>query len=76
MTIGDLEVGAQARVIGYNKGPVSYRSRLLAMGVTRGELLHVRRMAPMGDPVEILLKGFALVLRKDEASAVLVERIG
>ncbi|MBF0189632.1 MAG: ferrous iron transport protein A [Magnetococcales bacterium] len=76
MTIGDLEVGAQARVIGYNKGSVAYRSRLLAMGVTRGERLLVRRMAPMGDPVEILLKGFALVLRKDEASAVLVERIG
>ncbi|MBF0110758.1 MAG: ferrous iron transport protein A [Magnetococcales bacterium] len=75
MTIGDLEVGAKARVIGYHKGSSSYRTRLLAMGVTRGESFQVRRTAPMGDPVEILLKGFSLVLRKDEANVVLVERM-
>ena len=75
MTISDLEVGAQAKVIGYHKGTSSYRTRLLAMGVTRGESLQVRRTAPMGDPIEILLKGFALVLRKEEASVVLVEKI-
>lgn len=75
MTIGDLKVGDQARVIGYSQGPVAYRARLLAMGVIRGALLRIRRVAPMGDPVEILVKGFALVLRKDEASAVQVERV-
>ncbi|MEO5365664.1 MAG: ferrous iron transport protein A [Magnetococcus sp. WYHC-3] len=74
MTIGDLEVGAQARVIGYHKGTTAYRTRLLAMGVTRGSSLQVRRVAPMGDPVEILLKGFSLVLRREEAAVVLVER--
>lgn len=75
MTIGDLAVGDQARVIGYNKGPIAYRSRLLAMGVIRGALLRIRRVAPMGDPVEIMIRGFALVLRREEASAVRVERI-
>ncbi|MBF0097881.1 MAG: ferrous iron transport protein A [Magnetococcales bacterium] len=75
MTIGDLEVGAVARVIGFSKGSSQYRSRLLAMGVTMGESVQIRRVAPMGDPVELLLKGFALVLRKDEAATVLVERM-
>jgi ferrous iron transport protein A len=75
MTLGDLEIGAQARIVGYHKGSSAYRSRLLAMGVTRGESLRVRRSAPMGDPVEITLKGFALVLRKEEASVILVERM-
>ncbi|GAB0056984.1 hypothetical protein SIID45300_01302 [Candidatus Magnetaquicoccaceae bacterium FCR-1] len=75
MTIGDLAVGEQARVIGYQKGPIAYRSRLLAMGVIRGALLRIRRVAPMGDPVEVVIRGFALVLRREEASAVRVERI-
>lgn len=75
MTISDLEVGAHAKVIGYHKGTNAYRTRLLAMGVTRGESIQVRRSAPMGDPIEILLKNFSLVLRKDEASVVLVEKV-
>ncbi len=42
--------------------------------MTRGTEISVERIAPMGDPVEIKVRGFALALRKDEASALLVER--
>ncbi len=48
----------------------------MAMGLTKGTDFVVTRVAPMGDPVEINLRGFALTLRKDEAAAVTVERGG
>jgi ferrous iron transport protein A len=48
---------------------------LLAMGLTPGTEFTVTRHAPLGDPVEILVRGFKLSLRKDEASTVFVEEV-
>jgi len=73
-TLRDMKVGERGKVSGYVKGVTAYRERLLAMGLTRGAEFTVERIAPMGDPVEIRLRGFALTLRKDEASALMVER--
>ena len=72
--IGDLVVGEKGRVSGFVKGASTYREKLLAMGLTRGTKFTVKRVAPLGDPVEIHVRDFALTLRKDEASAILVER--
>ena len=74
MTLGDLRIGEQGRVVGYTRGSPSYRNRLLAMGLTPGTVFAVVRFAPLGDPVEIRVRGFALSLRKDEAKIVLVDR--
>ncbi|RJQ85938.1 MAG: ferrous iron transport protein A [Desulfobacteraceae bacterium] len=73
-TLRDMKVGESGTVFGYAKGATVYREKLLAMGLTRGTRFVVERIAPMGDPVEIQLRGFALTLRKDEASALIVER--
>ncbi|GAB6096238.1 FeoA family protein [Desulfatiferula olefinivorans] len=73
-TLRDMAVGETATVSGYVKGSTGYRERLLAMGLTRGTAISVSRIAPMGDPVEISVRGFSLSLRKDEAAALLVER--
>jgi ferrous iron transport protein A len=73
-TLNDMAVGESGKVAGYVKGTSAYRERLLAMGLTKGTSFTVERIAPMGDPVEIQVRGFALSLRKDEASALLVER--
>ena len=70
----DLNVGAKCRVVGFKRGATAYREKLLAMGLTKGTEFRVERVAPMGDPVEINLRGFALSLRKDEADAVIVEK--
>ena len=70
----DLNVGEKCKVIGFKKGATAYREKLLAMGLTKGTEFTVERVAPMGDPVEINLRGFALSLRKDEADSVLVEK--
>ena len=73
-TIGEMAVGERATVAGYAKGARLYREKLLAMGLTRGTQLVVQRIAPMGDPVEIEIRGFMLTLRKDEAATLIVER--
>ncbi len=72
--LGHLTVGDQATVSGFEKGAREYRARLLAMGLTKGSQLKVIRIAPLGDPIEINVRGFNLSLRRDEADAVLVER--
>lgn len=73
-TLQDMAVGESGKVTGYVKGASAYREKLLAMGLTRGTPITVERIAPMGDPVEIQVRGFALSLRKGEASALQVER--
>lgn len=70
----DMDVGEKGKVAGFVKGATAYREKLLAMGLTRGTEFTVKRIAPLGDPVEINVRGFALSLRKDEASAITVER--
>lgn len=69
-----MAVGESAKVAGYAKGVSAYRGKLMAMGLTRGIEIQVQRIAPMGDPVEILVRGFSLSLRKDEAAALMVEK--
>ena len=68
--ISDLQPGERARVSGYDTSSAAYRSKLLAMGLTRGVELRLCRVAPLGDPVEIELRGFRLTLRKDEAAVL------
>ena len=74
MTLGQLAVGEAGKVVGFDKSNRAYRQKLLAMGLTPGTEFTVVRYAPLGDPVEIRLRGFALSLRKAEANALLVER--
>lgn len=71
----DLTVGSQGRVTGYEQGSASYRQKLLAMGLTTGTEFTITRQAPLGDPVELLVRGFQLSLRKAEADALIVELV-
>ena len=74
MKLGELNVGDGGRIAGFEEGGRGYRKKLLAMGLTPGTDFSVTRVAPMGDPVEIEVRGFKLSLRKDEAAAVRVEK--
>lgn len=73
-TLKDMAIGETGTVAGYTRGTSAYREKLLAMGLTRGTEIIIERIAPLGDPVEIRIRGFSLSLRKDEASTLLVER--
>ncbi len=75
IALKDLHVGERAKVVGYREGGGAYRRKLLSMGLTPGAELSVTRVAPMGDPVEIRVRGFALSLRRDEAAVLTVERL-
>ena len=72
-TLADLEPGEKAKIIRIG-GAATASKRLLEMGLTRGATLAVVRVAPLGDPVEIQIRGYNLSLRKAEAKAVEVER--
>jgi Fe2+ transport system protein FeoA len=69
----DLPVGSMARIVAIRPTHRSYRSKLLSMGLTRGTPVRVQRIAPLGDPVLISVRGFELSLRKDEADALVLE---
>lgn len=74
-SLQQLSVGDTGRVVGFDKGEKAYRKKLLSMGLTPGVEFSVTRLAPLGDPVEIRVRGFNLSLRKDEAAALLIERL-
>jgi ferrous iron transport protein A len=71
--LGSLRVGQSGRILRYGHGCRAYRSKLLAMGLTPGTRFTVTRQAPLGDPIEIEVRGFKLSLRKGEASALTIE---
>lgn len=74
--LGDMKAGASGRVLGFGAGSRAYRRKLLSMGLTPGIEFSVVRRAPMGDPIEIRVRGFSLTLRRAEAQALLVEACG
>ena len=65
------ETGLVKKVEGEGEG--RFRRRLLDMGVTPGTTIYLRKKAPLGDPLEITLRGYELTLRKDEAQLVILE---
>jgi ferrous iron transport protein A len=75
MTIGDLRPGERARIVAMGKGMPGYRQRLMAMGLTPGVEFLLTRVAPLGDPVEIQVRGFSMSLRKAEAELLAIEKL-
>lgn len=72
MTLRDLRPGDQGRVVSLGeRGPL--RRRIMEMGVTPGTPIKVVKVAPLGDPIEVNLRGYELSLRKDQAMRIVVE---
>jgi len=72
MTLDQLPVGSSATILSVG-GEGRLRLRLLDMGLTPRTVVTVRRVAPMGDPIELLLRGYALTLRMEDAKTIEVE---
>lgn len=70
-TLRDVPVGASATVVRL-AGDGAVKRRIMDMGITKGTRIDVRKVAPLGDPIEVTVRGFELSLRKDEAQNVLV----
>ena len=75
MRVSDLKTGKTARIIAITRNNTPYRKRLLAMGLIPVTIFTVSRMAPLGDPIEIVLRGYALSLRKFEANILEIEEM-
>ena len=71
-TLKDITTGRTAKVVAVN-GEGALRRRLLDMGITPRTLITVRKVAPLGDPVELTLRGYSLTLRKEDAARIVVE---
>lgn len=74
MTLDELKIGESARVINVG-GQGSLRQHFLDMGLIRGVCATVVKFAPMGDPMEIRIRGYELTLRLDDAKAITVEKV-
>lgn len=72
--LDEIAVGNSAVVEGFDAGAAQYRSKLLSMGLTPGVEVRVAAVAPLGDPVEIEVRGFHLSLRKAEAHVLKLRR--
>jgi len=75
MRITDLVRGDRVRLIDFGGTDQQYRRRLLSLGVTSGIEFSVIRVAPLGCPVQIEVRGTFLTLRKEEASQLVLERV-
>lgn len=71
--LSQLRPGERGSILRIESIDPQLRQRLLEMGLTKGTLLEVIRLAPLGDPLEISVRGYRLSLRKHEAESVLVE---
>ncbi len=74
MSLKDLQVGKSARIIAVG-GEGALRRRLLDMGITPKTIVTLRKTAPMGDPLEIKLRGYILTLRREDAERIAIEEV-
>jgi ferrous iron transport protein A len=71
-TLRDLRVGETAKVVKlHGEGPV--KRRIMDMGITKGIEIYVRKVAPLGDPMELRIRNYELSLRKADAEMIEVE---
>jgi ferrous iron transport protein A len=71
-TLKQVKVGQTVKVIKLH-GEGAVKRRIMDMGITKGVEVYVRKVAPLGDPVEITVRGYELSLRKNDAEMVEVE---
>ena len=72
MTLGDAKVGSTV-VVTKIEGDSAYKRRIMDMGITKGSEIYIRKVAPLGDPVEITVRGYELSVRKNDAQCVEVK---
>ena len=71
-SLRNVKVGRTVRVVKLH-GEGAVRRRIMDMGITKGVEIHVRKMAPLGDPMEVNVRGYELTLRKADAEMIEVE---
>ena len=73
-TLRDVKIGDTVRVVKLH-GEGAVKRRIMDMGITKGVTVYVRKVAPLGDPVEVTVRGYELSLRKADAEMIEVEPV-
>ena len=71
-TLREVPVGATVKVVTLH-GEGAVKRRIMDMGITRGTQVYVRKVAPLGDPIEVTVRGYELSLRKADAAMIEVD---
>lgn len=71
-TLKDVKIGQTVQIVRLH-GEGAVKRRIMDMGITKGTSVYVRKVAPLGDPVEITVRGYELSLRKADAEMIEVE---
>ena len=71
-TLKEVKIGDTVKVIKLH-GEGAVKRRIMDMGITKGVEVYVRKVAPLGDPIEVTVRGYELSLRKAEAEKIIVE---
>lgn len=71
--LSSLKIGQRAKVLGLHLDKPEVRRHLLDMGITKGTEILIKKIAPMGDPVDIELRGYELCIRREEMKNIDVE---
>ena len=71
-TLKEVSVGSTAKVVKLH-GEGAVKRRIMDMGITRGVEVYVRKLAPLGDPIEVTVRGYELSIRKADAEMIEVE---
>ena len=72
MNLSEAKVGTTVTVAKI-EGDGAYKRRIMDMGITKGTELYIRKVAPLGDPVEITVRGCELTVRKNDAKCILIK---
>ena len=73
-TLKDIPIGGKAKVVKlYGEGPI--KKRIMDMGITKGVVIRIIKTAPLGDPIELTVRGYELSLRKEDAEKIEVEQL-
>lgn len=75
MKLSELKKGEKGRVVSVNGSNASLKRRMLDMGITSGVVVSVKKVAPLGDPMDIELRGYELCLRKHDLNDVEVIKL-
>ena len=75
MKLSELEIGQKAKVLKLNIEDKQIKRHLLDMGITRGVIVKIKKIAPMGDPIDLELRDYQLCIRKADLSQIEVEVI-
>ena len=71
-TLKEVKVGKTVKVVKIH-GEGALKRRIMDMGITKGVEIYVRKLAPLGDPVEIMVRGYELSLRREDAEMIEIE---